>query len=91
MFLQYCISRSVFAVSRFEPKSVQERGLHPDAHQIIGRVFGCFPPSGAEAVSPLLAVRTRWRQSAKARMRPTMVVIVAPRFDGCPGLGQAQE
>jgi antirestriction protein ArdC len=27
-------------------------GLPPNARQIIDRVFGCFPPRGAESVSP---------------------------------------
>ena len=34
-------------------------GVLPNARQIIGRVFGCFPRPGAELVSPFLAVRTR--------------------------------
>src|SRR5260370_26679681 len=40
-------------------KGVYDCGLSPNARQIIGRVFGYFPPQGAVFASPHLALRIR--------------------------------
>ena len=56
--------RASSRVFRRRIRSARSIGLPPNSRQIISRVFGCFPPPGAESVSPLLAVRTRLGVSA---------------------------
>jgi hypothetical protein len=50
-----------------------------------------FPAGGRISFSVFNCAKLDRCQNAEARMRPTIVVIVAPRLDGCARLGQTEE
>ena len=52
-----------------------------------GRVFGCFPLLGRNQFLRFKLSELDRCQSAETRMRTAMVVIVAPRLDGCARFG----
>jgi hypothetical protein len=64
----------------------------PNAREIVARVFGCFPPPGAESVSPFPAVRTRLESARRdSNADGDGCSHRARGLDGYKGLGEAQE